>query len=120
MKLIGTIIGASLALTFGVGNAAATDPGKLLSGHSAMHPAFGCLYFRDDGVTIQLPRGGEPREGRWGAKEGLYYSSGQCGTIGCKIEGKYPELIFKRVDGGYKQPAMLVPGNHCSKNATFT
>lgn len=120
MKLIGLISAAAVALALGTGSAGAADPGKLLTGNSAIHPAFGCLYFRDDGVTVQLPRGGEPRHGRWGAMEGLYYSSGQCGTIGCKIEGEFPELVFKRVDGGYKQPAMIVPGNHCEKNAVFT
>lgn len=112
--------GGLLAAMLLAGPASALDPAELLPGKSAMHPSFGCLYYREDGVSIQLRLGGVPGEGRWKVQNGLYYSTGQCGTIGCRIEGQYPNIVFRRVDGGYSHPATLLPGNHCEKDAPIT
>ncbi len=97
-----------------------TRIGKILSGNSIVHPVFGCLFYRPDGTTLQVARSGATLEGRWRVRGDVYFSSGQCGRAGCHLVGQYPNLVFRRLDGGYEQPAHLILGNHCEKNGLFS
>ena len=92
----------------------------LLSGNSIVHPNFGCAFYRPDGTTLQVGRSGLSVEGRWRVRSGLYYSTGMCGGLGCRITIHYPSLTFRRVDGKYEQPALLIRGNYCEKNGLFS
>lgn len=89
---------------------------KLLSGNSVIHPEFGCLFYRPDGTTLTVTQDGQKLDGRWSVRGDLYYSSGQCGEIGCSLTGAFPSFTFRRQDGGYEQPVMLILGNHCEKD----
>ncbi len=93
---------------------------KTLSGNSVIHPDFGCVYFDPKGITKIITRNGSVRQGRWGVLGDLYYSNASCSIQGCKLTGKYPNFVFERTDGGYAQPVMLVPGNHCDQDATIS
>ena len=86
-----------------------------LAGNSIVHPDFGCMFYRPDGKTDMYFQE-QLEHGTWEVRGDLYYSSGQCGEIGCHLSGTYPELIFRRIDGDYEQPVILILGNHCKKD----
>lgn len=93
---------------------------QLLSGNSIIHPGFGCVFFRRDGTARIVGQGGVAGEQRWEVRDDLYYSTGQCGIVGCRLTGEYPSFTFRRTDGGYEQPVILVRGNHCEKNGIIS
>lgn len=93
---------------------------RLLVGNSIVHQNFGCAFYRPDGTMVQYSRSGESREGKWRVRDDVYYSSGQCGRSGCWLTGYFPNLVFKRLDGAYEQPVIVILGNYCEKNGLFS
>ena len=93
---------------------------QTLSGNSIIHPDIGCVYYRPDGTTRIVGQGGLYSNGKWGVRGDLYYSSGQCGTTGCRLTGSYPSFTFQRTDGGYAQKVMLIRGNYCEKDGILS
>ncbi|MEC9343518.1 MAG: hypothetical protein VYD64_06700, partial [Pseudomonadota bacterium] len=94
--------------------------GRLLGGNSIIHPRFGCAYYRPDGTKTQYLRSGDRLEGRWHVQDDIYYSDGQCGGTGCRLIGQYPNLTFRRLDGNYQQPVIVIHGNYCEKNGLLS
>lgn len=113
------ILAGATAVVFGSGANASDLAGiqirELLAGNSIVHPAFGCVYFNPDGSTLAVA-GGQSLAGFWRVEGDLYRSSGNCGSLGCRLSGGFPSTVFRRIDGGYVQPATVVRGNHCEKN----
>lgn len=89
---------------------------SVLEGNSIVHPDFGCVFFGPDGSTRVVSRSGDVAIGTWAIRGDLYYSSGQCGTTGCSVSGRFPSFTFRREDGGYEQPVILIRGNYCEKD----
>lgn len=112
------LAGMAIAL-FGSAASAADLAGvqirELLSGNSIVDAAFGCVYFKPDGTTLAVS-GGDIYTGIWSVAGDLYRSNGNCGKIGCRLSGGFPSTVFRRIDGGYVQPATVVRGNFCEKN----
>ena len=123
-----TAIGlAALAIaTLLSGTALGADPmletriGKMLAGNSIIHPTFGCVFYGKDGTTLQFGQGIEPIKGKWAVEGDIYYSTGQCGRSGCELIGDVPNLTFRRLDGKYEQPAILIRGNYCEKDGILS
>jgi hypothetical protein len=93
---------------------------RTLSGNSIVHPNFGCVFYRPDGTTLQVGQGGLRAEGKWEVEGDLYFSSGSCGTAGCSLAGRFPSFVFLRTDGGYRQEAIVILGNHCEKDGVVS
>lgn len=91
----------------------------VLLGNSIVHPEFGCAHYRDARTSVQV-QNGEERLTNWSVTGNLYRSSGQCGEIGCTLSGTFPAYIFRRTDGGYSQPVIVVKGNYCRKDGTIS
>lgn len=89
---------------------------RMLSGNSIINPEFGCVFYRPDGTTLTVAQGGQTAEGEWQVRGDRYYSSGQCGEIGCRLTGSFPSFTFQREDGGYEQNVILILGNYCEKD----
>lgn len=112
---------AFLALSLPAG-AAELDGGgirSLLTGNSIIHPDFGCVHYPDASTSVSYS-GGQEFTGAWSVKGNLYFSSGQCGEIGCILEGNAPEYVFRRVDGQYSQPVVIMKGNYCRKDGVIS
>lgn len=90
-----------------------------LAGNSIVHPDFGCVFFRPDGGT-EIRFQESLATGFWEVRDDLYFSSGRCGEVGCRLTGVYPELKFRRVDGEYEQDAIVILGNHCKRDAAVS
>ena len=58
--------------------------------------------------------------GTWRVDGDLYFSSGQCGEVGCRFYGEYPSYVFRRIDSTYEQPVILIPGNHCERDGVLS
>lgn len=98
--LVVLVAGMSIGVTdAGASGLSSTRIGKMLSGNSIIHPAFGCVHYRPNGTTLQVSRSGTTLEGRWRVRGDVYYSSGECGRTGCRLVGQYPNLVFRRLDG---------------------
>lgn len=89
---------------------------SLLAGNSIVHPDFGCVFFEPDGTMRVVNRSGEVAAGKWAVRGDLYFSSGQCGVTGCSVSGRFPSFTFRREDGGYEQPVIMIHGNYCEKD----
>ncbi|MCG6858341.1 MAG: hypothetical protein LJE67_09760 [Salaquimonas sp.] len=126
MKLLRVLLPVSMAAAAVLAPCAFADDasqtriGKLLAGNSIIHPNFGCAYYRPDGTMTQYGRSGQTIEGKWQVRGDTYFSSGQCGREGCQITGQYPNFTFRRLDGEYSQPVILIRGNYCEKNGIFS
>lgn len=111
----------ALALMLVAGPTAATQLSgeqmrAVLTGNSIVHPDFGCVFYGADGSMRLVSLAGEVATGTWEVRGDLYYSSGQCGTSGCSLDGEYPRFTFRRTDGGYEQAVVLIRGNYCDKD----
>ena len=89
---------------------------SILTGNSIVNPDFGCVFYAADGTTRIVGQGGDLAIGSWAWEGDLYYSSGQCGVAGCVLSGDYPAFTFRRTDGAYEQPVILIRGNYCEKD----
>ena len=91
----------------------------VLVGNSIIHPDFGCVHYPDSRRSL-IYVGDMRREGEWSVRGGLFYSSGQCGKIGCRVTGSIPNIVFERLDGGYTQSAMVMKGDYCKKDGIIS
>jgi len=124
MNWIGAATGlllAALPATLAAAELKGEEMRSTLTGNSIVNPDFGCVFYQADGTTrIVGQAGGEVAIGNWAVKGDLYYSSGQCGLAGCSLSGDYPDFTFRRTDGGYEQPVILIRGNHCEKDGIIS
>jgi hypothetical protein len=92
---------------------------RALTGNSIVSPDFGCVHYVKDGVS-NLFASGQVQAGTWRIDGNLYFSSGRCGDVGCQFFGEYPSFVFRRVDGSYEQPVILILGNHCERDGILS
>lgn len=91
----------------------------LLTGNSIVHPDFGCVFYSDASTSVSYVEGQEIA-GQWSVKGNLYFSSGQCGEIGCILDGANQDYVFRRLDGQYTQPVVVIEGNYCRKDGVIS
>ena len=92
---------------------------EMLTGNSIVHPDFGCAHYPREGRTVHY-LDGSILEGDWSVRGDIYYSNGQCGLTGCRVTGAFPEIVFRRLDGRYVQPAQIVKGNYCKRDGVIS
>jgi hypothetical protein len=113
----------ALALLEDTGAAAAERTGAqiraLLEGNTIISTDFGCVYFSPTGKSVTVDFTGNTFSGTWSVKGDLYFSSGSCGEVGCRVIGEFPEITFIREGGGYRQSVTILPGNQCENNAVI-
>lgn len=114
-----TFLGAVAATSAGERALTGEEIRQTLTGNSIISPDFGCVHFAREGVA-NLFTYGQVSEASWRIDGNLYFSSGQCGEIGCQFFGDYPSFVFRRVDGSYEQPVLLIIGNHCERDGIFS